>query len=251
MNFDQLKSQYDRDGYVVVRQLLTPNEFAELKRNVDRYIRDVVPNVPPTDAFYDLDKSHPESLKQLHRMNQDAFFEEYRRHPVWKSLAETLVREPVAPAEPPEWFNKPPSSKTGTPPHQDNFYFNQTPCNVVTVWMALDLVNEENACLRYIPGSHLKPTRPHSRGNVLGFSQAISDYSPADMAHEVPIFLQPGDVAAHHGNLIHLAGPNQSTRHRRAFAMVFKGVSCRRSEESHAQYLAAAKAQHQALGVSE
>jgi phytanoyl-CoA hydroxylase len=222
-DFSAMKPEYDREGYVVARQLLSADAFAELNANLDRYIRDVVPGAAPTDAFYD---------------------------PVWKALAEGLIGEECSAFEP-EWFNKPPLSTKGTPPHQDNFYFSLKPCHVVTIWMALDVVDDENACVRYIPGSHLLPTRPHARGGVLGFSQQISDYGPADTAQEVPIHLQPGDVMAHHGNTIHLAGANTSaTRHRRAFAMVFKGKSCVRDEDAHARYLAAAKAQQSSLGVT-
>jgi hypothetical protein len=56
VNFQSLKPQFDRDGYVVVRQLLSPAEFAELNANLDRYIADVVPGLPVTDAFYDVDR---------------------------------------------------------------------------------------------------------------------------------------------------------------------------------------------------
>jgi phytanoyl-CoA hydroxylase len=248
-DFSAMKPEYDREGYVVARQLLSADAFAELNANLDRYICDVVPALPPTDAFYE-DNDKPETLKQLHRMSQDAFFAAYMAHPVWKALAEGLIGEECSAFEP-EWFNKPPLSTKGTPPHQDNFYFSLKPCHVVTIWMALDVVDDENACVRYIPGSHLLPTRPHARGGVLGFSQQISDYGPADTAQEVPIHLQPGDVMAHHGNTIHLAGANTSaTRHRRAFAMVFKGKSCVRDEDAHARYLAAAKAQQSSLGVT-
>jgi len=250
VDFRPLKPQYDRDGYVIVRQMLPADALAELKQNLDRYIRDVVPGLPPTDAFYDFDRLRPETLKQLHRMAQDAFFADYRRHPAWVALAEALIGEPAS-ADDPEWFNKPPLSQKGTPPHQDNFYFSLKPCHVVTIWMALDQVVEENACVRYVPGSHLLPTRPHARSGTLGFSQAISDYGPDDAAREVPICLEPGDVMAHHGNLIHLAGLNRSpTRHRRAFAMVFKGASCRRDDEAFARYQAAVAAQHAAIGIA-
>ena len=48
--------------------------------------------------------------------------------------------------------------------------------------------------------------------------------------------------------IVHLAGANRSTtRQRRAFAMVYKGESCRRDEEAFARYLAASKAQQQSL----
>lgn len=242
MSFSHLKADYDRDGYTVVRQLLPPAQLAELSTNIDRYIRDVLPSSPPGDAFYN-DPAWPDTLRQLHRMDRDLFFDEYRRHPVWQALAEALIGEECA-ALAPEWFNKPPGSAKGTPPHQDNFYFCFRPCNVVTLWLALDAVDDENACVRYVPGSHLQPTRPHARSGVLGFSQVISDYGPADQAREVPIHLRPGDAMAHHGNTIHLAGPNHSpSRHRRAFAMVYRGVSCQRDEEAFARYQAAAQAQ--------
>jgi phytanoyl-CoA hydroxylase len=249
MSFDDLKPAFDRDGYVIVRQLLPAGEFAELARQLDRYIRDVVPRLAAGDAFYDDDRSRGESLKQLHRLDQDPFFAEYRRHPTWRALAEALLGEPAA-AESPEWFNKPPLSRQGTPPHQDNYYFNLEPCNVLTIWMALDAVDEENACMRYVPGSHRAPVRPHGRSSVLGFSQGITDYTADDAAREVAICLAPGDVTAHHGNLIHLAGANRSrTRQRRAFAMVYKGASCRRDEAAYARYLDALKEQHDALAA--
>src|SRR5688572_4320500 len=149
MNYRDLKPQFDRDGYAIVRGFLPPEQFAELNDNLNRYIRDVVPQLPPSDAFYDVDRSRPETLKQLHRMAQDPFFADYRRHPAWVSLAEALVGEPVT-TDDPEWFNKPPLSEKGTPPHQDNFYFSLKPCNVVTLWLALDRVDEENACVRYV-----------------------------------------------------------------------------------------------------
>jgi phytanoyl-CoA hydroxylase len=246
MAFEHLKPEFDRRGFVVVRQLLPAEEFAELTRQLDRYVREVVPGLPATDAFYE-DRARPESLKQLHRMDQDPFFAAYREHPIWRSLATGLLGEPAA-AESPEWFNKPPLSASGTPPHQDNYYFNLQPCNVVTIWMAVDPVDEENACMRYVPGSHVGVVRPHGRSEVLGFSQGITDYGPDDAKREVPVCLMPGDVTAHHGNLIHRAGANRSaTRSRRAFAMVFKGASCRRDEVAFARYLAAVTAQQQNL----
>lgn len=246
MSSDNLKAQYDRDGYVIVRQLLPPAEFHELQQNLDRYVRQVVPNLPETDAFYD-DRSRPETLKQLHRMDQDPFFATYVRHPKWVALAESLAGEKVTNL-PAEWFNKPPLSVKGTPPHQDNYYQSYEPCNVLTIWMAMDVVDDENACLRFVPGSHRKAVRPHSRSEVLGFSQHITDYGPDDAAREVAIHLQPGDVSVHHGNLIHLAGANRSaTRHRRAFAIVYIGESCRRNEEAFQRYLSVVKAQQESL----
>ena len=65
------KDPFDRDGYVVVPGLLPRGDFAELVANLDRYLREVVPHLPEGDAFY-ADRSRPETLKQLHRMERDS-----------------------------------------------------------------------------------------------------------------------------------------------------------------------------------
>lgn len=248
MNYDAAKQTFDRDGFVVVRQFLDQNELAELAAQLDRYIRDVVPGLSDAHAFYQ-DRSRPETLKQMQFMNVDRFFAGYTAHPKWRTLAETLVGE-AATCESPEWFNKPPGVDHPTPPHQDNYYFNLAPPNVVTIWLALDQVGEENGCLRYLPGSHLRGFRPHARSNVLGFSQAITDFGPQDEAAERKIHFAPGDAVAHHGMTIHRAEPNRSpTLNRRAFAMVFKGVSCRRDEARFARYQQSARAQHESMGL--
>jgi phytanoyl-CoA hydroxylase len=247
--FDHLKPEYDRDGFVVVRELLPEEQFSGLRRELDRYIAEVVPRLPDSDAFY-IDKSRPESLKQLQRMQGDPYFLAYARHPVWNELARVLVGEAVE-AQTPEWFNKPPGFASPTPPHQDNYYVNLSPPHVVTIWLALDRVDEENGCLRYVRGSQLRGVRPHGRSNVLGFSQGITDYGPADIEREVTVPLQPGDAVAHHGNTIHRADPNNSSsRQRRSFAMVFRGLTCRRDEAAFARYLDGLKSQHEQLGLA-
>lgn len=130
------KQHYDRHGFVVIRNLLAAADFDELRNQLDRYVRDVVPTLADVDAFYQ-DRARPETLKQLQRMACDPFFRDYVSHPRWTALAEALVGEPVT-ADQPEWFNKPAGTNHVTPPHQDNFYFSLTPANVVTIWLALD-----------------------------------------------------------------------------------------------------------------
>lgn len=248
MTLDEWKPAYDRDGFVVVRGFLPPRELAELNAQLDRYIRDAVPTLPETAAFY-LDRTRPETLKQLQHMTGDPYFAGYANHPRWSELARSLVGE-VVESMGPEWFDKPPGFESPTPPHQDNYYFNLAPPNVVTIWLALDPVDDANGCLRYVAGSHRRGVRPHGRSAILGFSQGIVDYGENDRAGEEAIHLQPGDAVAHHGNTIHRADPNRTMdRHRRAFAMVFRGASCRRDEAAFARYQAAVKAQHAELGL--
>jgi len=244
-----LKSDFDRDGFVVIRDFLTTEELQHLQQNLDRYIRDVVPTLPDADAFYE-DRSKPATLKQLQRMGRDPFFAAYRQNPRCVALAESLLGEP-AQADEPEWFNKPPGTNHVTPPPQDSFYFCLTPPKVLTIWLALDRVDAENGCLRYVAGSQLAGFRPHARSKILGFSQGITDYTADDFTRELAVLLKPGDAVAHAGMTIHRADANLSvTRHRRSFALVFKGASCRRDQAAYDRYLASSRAQHQEFGLN-
>jgi phytanoyl-CoA hydroxylase len=243
-----LRRDFDRDGYVAVRGFLGAAELGQLCSELDRYIRDVVPTLSERDAFF-LERGRPETLKQLQHMGRDPYFREYATHPRWLGLAEELLGEEVRGQEP-EWFNKPRGTSSPTPPHQDNFYFCLRPPQVVTVWLALDPVDDENGCLRYVCGSHRRGVRPHGPSQVLGFSQAILDFGPPDLACEAAVHLAPGDAVVHHGETIHRADANASRfRDRRAFAMVIQGRSCRRDDEAFSRYEAALRHQHHELGI--
>ena len=248
MDFAAYKPGFDRDGFVLVPKFVTGDDMAELTGYLDRYIREVVPTLPDSDAFYQ-DRSRPETLTQMQNTGRDSFFDAYRQNPHWIALAEALLNEPVDP-QPPQWFNKPPGTLHPTPPHQDNYYAKMKPPNIISIWLALDPVDGDNGCLRYVAGSHHRGRRPHAVTSVLGFSQGITDYGPEDESLEVAVNMEPGDVVAHHGEVIHRADPNRSpTRSRRAFSMEIHGVSCRLDEEAHRLHVAAVRKQHESMGL--
>lgn len=245
---EAISDTFRRDGFAVIRGFLDPGALAELQGHLDRYIREVVPGLPDASAFY-VDRSRPETLKQLQHMEHDPFFASRLQDPRWVGLATDLLGCEVT-AQSVEWFDKPPGTASPTPPHQDNYYFCLKPPDVVTIWVALDPVDAENGCLRYVAGSHRLGVRLHGRSNILGFSQGIMDFGPEDQAREVAVHLQPGDAVAHHGETIHRADANQSaTRHRRAFAMVVRGTEAQRDESAFARYFEALKRQHAELGL--
>jgi phytanoyl-CoA hydroxylase len=249
MEANALKARFDRDGFCVKRQFLPPAEFAALRRELDRYIAEVVPTLPDSHAFYE-DRTRPETLKQMQHMSVDPFFQASCRNPHWTALASHLLGEPAEPIGAAEWFDKPPGTKHPTPPHQDNYYFHLEPGNILTMWLALEDVDEENGCLRYVRGSHRRGRLPHAASGELGFSQGLVEFGPAEVADEEPAILRANDLAIHHGWTIHRAEPNRSAaRHRRSFVIAYRGASCRVDEAAAARYREQLRQQHQTLGL--
>ena len=99
--------------------------------------------------------------------------------------------------------------------HQDASYWPLTPSKAVTIWLAIDDASVENACMRYIPGSHHLGhlTFRLSEGdeaNVLNQTvEGIEKLEPP-----VDVELKAGEISMHSDLLLHGSEANQSTRRR-------------------------------------
>ena len=78
----------------------------------------------------------------------------------------------------------------------------------------------------------------------------VVDRIDDDVADFVAGIIGAGDAVVHHCEVIHRADPNRSsTRHRRAFAIVFEGVSCEIDHEAKKKYTDSMQAQHKGMGL--
>ena len=230
------KEQFDRDGFVAVSDFLNPGEVRACREQLDRFIDAVVPGMPDDQVFYE-QKGTASTLKQLQRMHEhDAWFDEFFRGKP-KALAEELLGTEVI-GKNLQYFNKPPGIGQPTPPHQDGYYFKLKPPLAVTMWLALEAVDEENGCVRYVRGSHRAGMRPHGRTATLGFSQGMTDFGSADdLANEIAMPAEAGDLLAHHALTIHRADGNQSlTRTRRALGFIFYSTEAKPDEQAIREY---------------
>ena len=248
-NTQQLKESYDRDGYVFIPGFLSEDEMQELNDKLASYMQNVVPGLPPQRAVY-LDPNDPDSLVQLFYMDQyDPYCAHLLNNSKFRRLAELLLNEQVTPQNL-EFFNKPARVGKPTPPHQDNYYFMLTPPAAVTLWLALEDVDAENGCVRYVKGSHRHGMRPHGRTKTVGFSQGMTDFgTPDDWAAEVAFPARPGDLLVHHSMTVHWADGNRSpSRTRRALGFIYFAESAKEDKarkEAYQQELSAQKEAYQ------
>jgi phytanoyl-CoA hydroxylase len=233
----EIKTEFQKDGYVFIPGFLTSGEVENISKNFNRVIKDVVPTMPENKVFYE-NKSDASSLKQVMDIHsQDSFFKEVLVNSRFKELAEFLLDDKVI-GKNLEYFNKPPRIGKPTPPHQDGYYFMLNPSIAVTMWMALEPADEENGCVKYVKGSHLKGMRAHGRTKTLGFSQGIIDFgTDEDRANEVSFPANPGDLLVHHSLTIHRAGGNSSeTRSRKALGLIYFGESAKEDVDAKMAY---------------
>ncbi|RRA98006.1 phytanoyl-CoA dioxygenase family protein [Larkinella rosea] len=231
-----LKESFRTNGYVFLPGFLSAEEVSELNDKVQHFIASQVADMPWGHIFYE-DKNDPTTLKQLIDMQRyDPYFDKMLNDSKFKQLAELLLDDAVIPKTL-EYFNKPPRIGKPTPPHQDNYYFMLKPAEAATMWLALEDVDAENGCVRYVTGSHLHGVRPHGRTQTLGFSQGITDFwTDDDQAKAVAFPAKAGDLLIHHSMTIHWAEANRSERTRKALGWIYWAASAQEDTEAKAAY---------------
>ncbi len=231
------KASFDKLGFVFCAQFQTKQQIADINDNLARVFQTVVPKMAVEHVFYE-DVSRRGTLKQLQLLHQyDDYFNKLMTESPFRVLAEELLEQQVV-CRNMQYFNKPPGIGMPTPAHQDGYYFKLEPANALTMWLALEPVDEENGCVRYVPGSHELGMRPHGKTGTLGFSQGITDFpNENDLADEVAFPADPGDLLVHHALTIHRAESNDSlTRSRQALGFIYYGADAKLDEERWQQY---------------
>ena len=141
-------------------------------------------------------------------------------------LAKLLGTSPLLSGD--QIFMKPPHFGSAKPYHQDNFYFQCHPGDhVITAWIALDDVEEENGCLRYIDGSHKGPILPHEAVPGEPYN-LVPPPDLIDLGKESLALVKKGGVVFHHSQALHTSHRNESDRWRRGYAThwVTADVTC-------------------------
>ena len=112
--------------------------------------------------------------------------------------------------------------------HQDASYWPLTPSKAVTAWLAIDDATVENACMRFISGSHhlghLTYTLSETdEANVL--NQTVAGVE--ELGALVDVELKAGEISIHSDLLLHGSEANQSSRRRCGLTLRYCPVDVR------------------------
>ncbi|MDX2160277.1 MAG: phytanoyl-CoA dioxygenase family protein [bacterium] len=126
---------------------------------------------------------------------------------------------------------KEPFTGRATPWHEDSAYWEgrfDRMDQIVTVWLAIDPADEENGCMRVIPGTHHHGFSDYETVESLSntFERAIRP-DQIDESKAVYFALQPNQCSLHDARLIHGAKANTSPRRRCGYTMRYFSQSMR------------------------
>ncbi len=200
-----IRDQYDRDGYVIVRNVIDAGLVEEARHHID-WLLERNPGLRPEQLHHNL-------------MTQDAFWVRLISDSRLLDVAQQFIGPNIA-LFASHYIAKRPYDGQAVLWHQDGSYWPLEPMEVTTLWLAIDESTPENGCMRVIPGTQsmdLKGVLKRTDvDNVLssGMDEALVDETKA-----VDIVLAPGDVSIHHPNVIHGSNANTSPKWRRGLTI--------------------------------
>ncbi len=207
MASDQEREFYDVNGYVVVKGLFSAEE-AEAYRKHFMALR--AEGAKPGDMIAEtLEKGDPLTrfprMIHMHRWDM-ASLEFLLDARLGECLTAFLGVEPLA-VQTMLYFK--PAGARGQALHQDNFYLRAKPGTCMAAWMALDRCDEENGCMRVVPGSHGWPILCTTTADTSASFTDVTVPIPEGV-DAVPVVMEPGDVLFFNGSLVHGSYPNTS-----------------------------------------
>ena len=215
-----LKTAYDRDGFVAVEGLLTPDEVEALRAEIVAValgergeIAGAEPRAGRSDAALVGDIL---AIHMPHKISPLALAT--MAHPKIVSILQSLIGPSVKAMQTMVFVKR--SGKPGQAWHQDEHYIATRDRSLCGAWIALDDAVIENGCMWMHAGSQapgvLYPVRPHADDRFDGAPEAYGHGYEREGG--TPVELKAGGVAFFNGYVLHRSLPNRAkSAFRRAF----------------------------------
>jgi ectoine hydroxylase-related dioxygenase (phytanoyl-CoA dioxygenase family) len=218
--------EYQRNGAVCLRKLLSADLLAALRAGIDRNLANLSPRAKVASEADDPGYFVEDFCNW--RENPD-----YRRFIFESPLARAageLMRSRTARLYHDHMLTKEPGTRQPTPWHQDQPYYNIEGRQNVSFWIPVDPVSRAST-LEFVAGSHLGPwlmPRSFRDSQAKWFPEgSLADLPDVEGRRaEFPILgweLEPGDIVCFHMLALHAAKGVEGPNRRRVFSVRFLG----------------------------
>jgi ectoine hydroxylase-related dioxygenase (phytanoyl-CoA dioxygenase family) len=205
---DELVESFQRDGFVVLDQAISPDQVTELHHAAEQLCRGdlgAVKGAPAVESTEDVLRKYL-CIHYPHKVSDAALAALHAPR-----VVETLTRVigPNVKAMQSMLFIKP-EGKPGQAWHQDEFFIPTRDRSLTAAWIALDDATVENGCLWVLPGSHrcgvLYPDREQ---DDVRFDCTVEAFDfPYSDDDAVPVEVPAGSAVIFNGYLLHRSLPN-------------------------------------------
>jgi ectoine hydroxylase-related dioxygenase (phytanoyl-CoA dioxygenase family) len=209
---------YREQGFVQVDEVLSPEELEELRSEIDRIYATDRGGIHTSRG----QTAYARVLDQRVNIWRDnAVVRRFVLHPRLAEMARRLAGARAVRLWHDHALLKQPGDSKPTPWHQDLPYWPMREPGALSVWIALDDVDERNGAMAFVPGSHRVGVLP---GINLVDPEDIFAMVPAGAlagVRPVTVRLRAGSCTFHDGRTFHYAYANRTSRPRRAMVIIY------------------------------
>jgi ectoine hydroxylase-related dioxygenase (phytanoyl-CoA dioxygenase family) len=210
---------YRKNGFVQVDNVLTPDELNELREYLDEAMG------ADQGMSFQTDKQGGAYYKVLNqRVNtwrDHAGMARYVTHGRFAEMARLLTGASGMRLFHDHALLKMPGDSKPTPWHQDSTYWPMNEDGAMSIWIALDDVDERNGCMMFVPESRrIGKLNPIDLANP----QDIFEYTKGTEHEHTKSIICPmkaGSCTFHDGLTFHYAHANVTNKPRRALAIIY------------------------------
>jgi len=216
---------YTEQGFLVVPNVLSEQELDQIRQELEQLVVKAA-GVTENNEVYDLEDNHSSAAPKVRRIKDP--------HMVMPSVA-ALVRHPPLVAiltqllgpgvrfQTSKLNMKSAGDGSAVEWHQDWAFYPHTNDDLLAVGVMLDDVDETNAPMCVLPGSHRGVIHDHhSNGFFCGAIDPVEN--PIDLSPAVPLLGTAGSMTFHHVRAVHGSAPNRSDRSRNLLLFQFAAV---------------------------
>lgn len=209
---------FNKDGYVAPLDVYSTSEITAIREYFDALLQRVV---AAGGNSYSISSAH---------LTYGPVYDILTNPKIVDYVADILGDNVIAWGS--HFFCKMPRDGKAVAWHQDASYWPLSPSKALTVWLAIDDADEENACMKFIAGSHHKghlTYRPSDAAEHNVLNQSIDN---AEQYGEVVLDeLKAGQASMHSDLLLHGSEANQSDRRRCGLTLRYCAAEVRASLE--------------------
>lgn len=206
--------QFNRDGFVKGLTAFGPAEIADIRSYFDDLLAKVL--AAGGDSY---------SISSAHLKHGRVW--DLLTHPAIVTHVRDLLGDNVV-GWGSHFFCKMPGDGKTVAWHQDASYWPLTPSKAVTVWLAIDDADRENACMQFIAGSHhhgAMTFRPSDSREHNVLNQTIENAEQYGTV--VDDCLRAGQFSMHSDLLLHGSNANESPRRRCGLTLRYAAAEVR------------------------
>jgi non-heme Fe2+,alpha-ketoglutarate-dependent halogenase len=194
-------ARFNRDGYLMPFRIFSDSEIADLRSYFDTLL-----------AKYLAEGKDSYSISSAH-LRHGRVWDVLTNPRVVAIVSDLLGTSVIAWGS--HFFCKMPRDGKTVSWHQDASYWPLTPSKAVTMWLAIDDADRGNACMRFIPGTHVLG---HLTWQLSETDEAnvLNQKVPEVEKYGDPVYveLKAGEASLHSDLLLHGSEANTSTRRR-------------------------------------